>query len=49
MPTANFENQLSIYIQKTDLVVLDEIILAATTSEAYEIISAGNRISHLHE
>ncbi|KAF9319822.1 peroxisomal assembly protein [Podila horticola] len=40
MPTANFENQLSIYIQKTDLVVLDEIILAATTSEAYEIISA---------
>jgi len=41
MPSTSFENHLSIHIQKTDLVVLDEIILAATTSEAYEIISAG--------
>ncbi|KAF9214951.1 peroxisomal assembly protein [Podila verticillata] len=40
MPSTSFESQLSIHIQKTDLVVLDEIILAATTSEAYEAISA---------
>ncbi|KAG0096415.1 peroxisomal assembly protein [Podila epicladia] len=40
MPSISFEYQLSIHIQKTDLVVLDEIILAATTSEAYETISA---------
>ncbi|KAG9061582.1 peroxisomal assembly protein [Linnemannia hyalina] len=38
-PSSSFDNQVHITIQKTDLVVLDEIILAATTSEAYEIIS----------
>ncbi|KAF9900778.1 peroxisomal assembly protein [Linnemannia zychae] len=38
-PSTNFDSQVHITIQKTDLVVLDEIILAATTSEAYEIIS----------
>ncbi|KAF9107306.1 peroxisomal assembly protein [Mortierella sp. AM989] len=41
MPSSTFENQVHISIQKTDLVVLDEIILAATTTEAYETISAG--------
>ncbi|KAG0308529.1 peroxisomal assembly protein [Dissophora globulifera] len=40
MPTTSFENQVQIGIQKTDLVVLDEIILAATTTDAYETISA---------
>jgi hypothetical protein len=35
------ENQVPITIQRTDLVVLDEVILAATTSEAYDIISSG--------
>ncbi|KAG0340210.1 peroxisomal assembly protein [Podila humilis] len=40
MASTTFENQLLIHIQKTDLMVLDEIILAATTSEAYEIIAA---------
>ncbi|KAF8947368.1 peroxisomal assembly protein [Haplosporangium gracile] len=44
-PSASFDNQVHITIQKTDLVVLDEIILAATTSEAYEIISEGILIS----
>ncbi|KAF9123150.1 peroxisomal assembly protein [Mortierella sp. 14UC] len=38
-PSTNFDSQVHITIQKTDLVVLDEIILAATTSEAYEVIS----------
>ncbi|KAG0003724.1 peroxisomal assembly protein [Entomortierella chlamydospora] len=40
MPSSTFENQVQITIQKTDLVVLDEVILAATTTEAYETISA---------
>ncbi|KAF9393749.1 peroxisomal assembly protein [Mortierella sp. AD011] len=40
MPSSTFENQIQITIQKTDLVVLDEVILAATTTEAYETISA---------
>ncbi|KAF9086780.1 peroxisomal assembly protein [Mortierella sp. AD031] len=38
-PTTSFDSTVQITIQKTDLVVLDEIILAATTSDAYEIIS----------
>ncbi|KAG0281235.1 peroxisomal assembly protein [Linnemannia gamsii] len=38
-PSTSFDSQVHITVQKTDLVVLDEIILAATTSEAYEIIS----------
>ncbi|ORZ19097.1 hypothetical protein BCR41DRAFT_380681 [Lobosporangium transversale] len=41
MPLIGLENQTQITIQKTDLIVLDEIILAATTPEAYEIISTG--------
>ncbi|KAF9433760.1 peroxisomal assembly protein [Entomortierella beljakovae] len=40
MPSVTLENQIQISIQKTDLVVLDEIILAATTTEAYETITA---------
>ncbi|KAI1299511.1 peroxisomal assembly protein [Mortierella claussenii] len=40
MPTTNFDGQIQIHLQRTDLVVLDEIILAATTIEAYEAISA---------
>lgn len=38
-PSTSFDSHVHITIQKTDLVILDEIILAATTSEAYEIIS----------
>ncbi|KAF9929614.1 peroxisomal assembly protein [Linnemannia zychae] len=38
-PSITFDSQVQITIQKTDLVVLDEIIFAATTPEAYEIIS----------
>ncbi|KAF9284745.1 peroxisomal assembly protein [Mortierella alpina] len=40
LPSTKFDSHLQITIQRTDLAVLDEIILAATTSEAYEIISA---------
>ncbi|KAK3815653.1 MAG: P-loop containing nucleoside triphosphate hydrolase protein [Linnemannia gamsii] len=38
-PSISFDSQVHITVQKTDLVILDEIILAATTAEAYEIIS----------
>lgn len=41
MPSTSFDSHVQITVQKTDLVVLDELILAATTSEAYETISAG--------
>ncbi|GJJ75905.1 peroxin-6 [Entomortierella parvispora] len=34
------ENQVPITIQRTDLVVLDEVILAATTTKAYDLISS---------
>ncbi|KAF9956926.1 peroxisomal assembly protein [Mortierella alpina] len=40
LPSTKFDSHLQITIQRTDLAVLDEIILAATTTEAYEIISA---------
>ncbi|KAG0261911.1 peroxisomal assembly protein [Mortierella polycephala] len=40
LPSTNFDSQVEIALQRTDLVVLDEIILAATTTEAYETISA---------
>jgi len=39
------ENQVPITIQRTDLVVLDEIILAATTTKAYDTISSGTHVS----
>ncbi|KAF9581438.1 peroxisomal assembly protein [Lunasporangiospora selenospora] len=39
LPSVTFENPVSIVLQRTDLVVLDEVILAATTAEAYETIS----------
>ncbi|KAF8979816.1 peroxisomal assembly protein [Entomortierella lignicola] len=47
MPSSTFENH-QVTIQKTDLVVLDEIILAATTTEAYEIISADPSLISKH-
>ncbi|CAO3571607.1 unnamed protein product [Mortierella alpina] len=40
LPSTNFDSHLQITIQRTDLAVLDEIILAASTTEAYETISA---------
>ncbi|KAG9325267.1 hypothetical protein KVV02_000015 [Mortierella alpina] len=40
LPSTKFDSPLQITLQRTDLAVLDEIILAATTTEAYEIISA---------
>ncbi|KAG0197197.1 peroxisomal assembly protein [Mortierella sp. GBA30] len=39
LPSTKFDNHVQISIQRTDLAVLDEIILAATTTEAYDAIS----------
>ncbi|KAF9362279.1 peroxisomal assembly protein [Mortierella sp. NVP85] len=48
LPSTTFENPVQITVQRTDLVVLDEIILAATTPEAYDIISADPSLISRH-
>ncbi|KAG0264548.1 peroxisomal assembly protein [Actinomortierella ambigua] len=40
LPTVNFENPVTVGLQHTDLVVLDEVILAALSDEAYTAIAA---------
>lgn len=45
----SIENQIPITIQRTDLVVLDEIILAATTTKAYDTISSGTHPAFYEE
>ncbi|KAG0050446.1 peroxisomal assembly protein [Gryganskiella cystojenkinii] len=40
LSSLTIENQVPITIQRTDLVVLDEVILAATTTRAYDVISS---------
>ncbi|KAF9140740.1 peroxisomal assembly protein [Mortierella sp. GBA39] len=47
-PSSSFDSQVHITIQKTDLVVLDEIILVFKPSTAYEIISEEPRLISSH-